>query len=234
MRAYSVTTGLAGVSDFIHSEYDQTYTSEKRTLLAGSGAARILPQFALAAAIALGAATVTPGAVVGTGNGAIGVVTADAGAEAGTYQVVIIEPASNGGVFEVIRPGGELDGTGTLGAPFNGRINFTLADGATDFVAGDRIPVVVSYADGARDGEGKHKVVQWDPTATNGAQIIIGVNLWEAVAPQNIDGDCTLAERGPLIGRREAIVWHAGVTDEQKAAAYARLSELGIECRQSG
>lgn len=228
MRAYSVTTGLAGVSDFIHSEYDPTYTSEKRTLLAGVGGPRILPQFALAAAIALGAATVTPGAVVGTGNGAIGVVTADAGAEAGTYQVVIIEPAANGGVFEVIRPGGELDGTGAIGVAYNGRINFTLADGATDFVAGDRIPVVVSYAAGSQ------KIVRWDPTAVNGAQTIVGVNLWEAIAPEGVDGECTLVERGPLIGRREALNWHEGVTDDQKAAAYARLSELGIECRQSG
>lgn len=228
MRAFALTTGLSGISDFIHSEYDQNYTSERRVLLAGSGAARILPQFALAAAVLLGAATVTPGAVVGTGDGAIGVVTADAGAEAGTYQVVIIEPASNGGVFQVFRPGGELDGAGTIGAAYNGMINFTLADGAADFVPGDRIPVVVSYAAGSR------KVVRWDPTATDGSQHIIGVNLWEAIAPDGVDGDCTLVVRGPLIGRREAIAWHPGATDEQKAAAYAALSALGIECRQSG
>lgn len=228
MRAYALNTGLAGISDFIHSEYDQNYTSERRTLLAGSGAVRILPQFALVAAIMLGAATVTPSAVVGTGNGAIGAVTADAGAEAGTYQVVIIEPATNGGVFEVIRPGGELDGTGTIGVAYNGRVNFTLADGATDFVSGDRIPIAVSYAEGSR------KVVQWDPTATNGAEDIIGVNLWEAIAPVGVDGDCTLVVRGPLIGRREALAFHAGATNEQKTAAYAALSELGIECRQSG
>lgn len=228
MRAYALTTGLAGLSDFIHSEYDQNYTSERRTLLAGAGTARVLPQFALVAAIMLGAATVTPAAVIGTGNGAIGAVTADAGAEAGTYQVVIIEPAANGGVFEVIRPGGELDGTGTIGVAFNGRINFTLADGATDFVSGDRIPVTVSYA------AGSHKIVQWDPTATNGAQTIVGVNLWEAIAPVGVDGDATIVARGPLIGRREALVWHAGVTSDQKLAAYAALSALGIECRQSG
>ncbi len=228
MRAYALTTGLAGLSDFIHSEYDQNYTSERRTLLAGSGGIRTLPQFAIAAAIVLGAATVTPAAVVGTGNGAIGTVTADAGAVAGTYQVVIIEPAANGGAFEVIAPGGELDGTGTIGAPYNGAINFTLADGATDFVAGDRIPVAVSYAAGSR------KIVQWDPTATNGAQTIVGVNLWEAIAADGVDGDCTLVVRGPLIGRREALAWHAGVTTDQKTAAYAALADLGIQCRQSG
>lgn len=228
MRAFAINTGLAGISDLIHSEYDQNYTSERRTLLAGSGSTRTLAQFALAAAIVLGAATVTPAAVVGTGNGAIGTVTADAGAEPGLYQVVIIEPAANGGTFQVFRPGGELDGSGTIGVAYNGRINFTLADGSTDFVAGDRIPVTVSYAEGSR------KIVQWDPDAVNGAETIVGINLWEAIAADGVDGECTLLARGPAIVRREAIVWHDGVTDEEKEAAYGQLAALGIECRQSG
>lgn len=228
MRAYSVETGLPGLSDFLHSEYDPTYTTGKRTLLAGSGTPRVLPRLALVAAIVLGAATVTPAAVVGTGNGAIGVVTADAGAEAGVYQVVIIEPASNGGAFQVFRPGGELDGTGTIGVAYNGRINFTLADGATDFAAGDRIPVTVSYAEGSR------KVVRWDPTATNGAQTIVGVNCFEAIAPVGEDVEVTVLERGPLVGRREALVFHEGATDDQKEAAYEALAALGIQCRVSG
>jgi len=98
--------------------------------------------------------TVTPGAVVsgsgGTpGNGAIGTVTADAGAMPGTYQVRILNPATNAGAFEVYRPDGSVDGDGTVGVAYNGMINFTLADGATDFSEDDRIPVTVSYsADG--------------------------------------------------------------------------------------
>lgn len=229
MRAFAVNTGLAGISDFIHSEYDQTYTSERRTLLAGSGVARVLPQFALFALLVTAAATVTAGAVVGTGNGAIGVVTADAGAPQGVYQVIVIEPAANAGSFEVRRPDGSLDGTGTVGVAYNGLINFTLADGATDFSAGAYIPVTVAYPP-----EKALKAVRWDPTAVNGAQNIAGVNLVEAIAAVGVDGECTTLERGPVVARREAIAWHAGVTDAQKAFAYAQLEELGILCRQSG
>jgi len=70
--------------------------------------------------------------VVGTGNGAIGVVTADTGAAAGQYEVVIVSPAADGGAFQVIRPDGSLDGAGNVGSPYNGAINFTLSDGSAD------------------------------------------------------------------------------------------------------
>ncbi|AMK18706.1 head decoration protein [Sphingobium sp. MI1205] len=132
------------------------YTTRKVTILSGQN----LVAGAVIGAIALGAVTVTPGAAVsatpaGTpGNGSIGTVTSDAGAQEGTYQVVIIEPAANGGTYEVTLPDGTVDGTGVIGQAYNGSINFTLADGSTDFVAGDRIPVVVDYA----TGSGKYKL----------------------------------------------------------------------------
>jgi hypothetical protein len=95
------------------------------------------------------ALTATPGATVsgsgGTpGNGAIGAVTADDGAMEGAWQVVILNPATNAGAFEVVRPDGSIDGNGAVGVAYNGGINFTLADGSTDFVEDDRIPVVVA------------------------------------------------------------------------------------------
>ncbi|MEV5033674.1 head decoration protein [Sphingobium sp. LMC3-1-1.1] len=132
------------------------YTTRKVTILSGQN----LVAGAVIGAILLGAVTVTPGAAVsatpaGTpGNGSIGTVTSDAGAQEGTYQVVIIEPAANGGTYEVTKPDGTVDGTGVIGQAYNGSINFTLADGATDFVAGDLIPVVVDYA----TGSGKYKL----------------------------------------------------------------------------
>lgn len=130
-------------------------TTRKVTILSG----QVLLAGAVLGGVALGAATITPGAVVsgsgGTpGNGAIGGVTADAGAPEGIYQVRILNPATNAGSFEVIRPNGSIDGVGTVGVAYNGSINFTLADGSTDFVEDDRIPVVVDYA----AGSGKHKL----------------------------------------------------------------------------
>jgi hypothetical protein len=228
MKAYKITTGLAGLSDFLHSEYDSTYNTDRRVLLAGSGAARVIPALALVAAVFSAAPAVAAGAVVGTGNGAIGAVTGDVGAQPGLYQVVVIEPAANGGAFEVIRPDGVVDGTGNIGAAYNGSVNFTLADGSTDFVAGDRIPLTLAYGNTAA------KIVRWDPTAVNGAQTIVGVNCFDAEAPNGVDDWITILARGPLVGRREAIVFHAGATDAQKSDAYAQLKALGIECRRSG
>ncbi|GJD97472.1 hypothetical protein [Methylobacterium iners] len=80
------------------------------------------------------------------GNGALGALTADASAKAGAYTVICIEPAANGGTFEVSSPAGVPVGIAQVGAAFDGPVNFTIADGATDFAAGDTFTVTVSYA----------------------------------------------------------------------------------------
>lgn len=229
MKAYSFKTGLSGLSDLIHSEWDPTHSTDREILAAGAGGLRTLEAFALAAAVIAGAATVVAGAIVGVGNGAIGVVTADAGAPAGVYNVVITEPAANAGTFNVYRPDGVLDGTGQVGVAYNGTINFTLADGAVDFAAGAYIPVTVSYAPGL-----KSKYVRWDPTATNGAQYLAGINLFDAEAPDGVDSELVVLKRGPVVVRKEAISFHPGATDAHKAAAYATLLALGIKPTETG
>jgi hypothetical protein len=78
------------------------------------------------------------------------------------------------------------------------------------------------------------KDAPWDPAATDGSQIITGVNLLSAEAPVGVDVELTVLARGPVIIRREAIVWPLGVTDGQKEAAYRRLASLGIQPRVSG
>lgn len=77
----------------------------------------------------------------GTGNG---VLTPDvttpllAGVQEGAYRVVCIEPGSNVGTFAVYDPQGVHLGSHVVaGAAFANQIKFAIADGATDFVAGD-------------------------------------------------------------------------------------------------
>lgn len=77
----------------------------------------------------------------GTGNG---VLTPDvttpllAGVQEGAYRVVCIEPGSNAGTFAVYDPQGVQLGTVVAGgAAFANQVKFAIADGATDFVAGD-------------------------------------------------------------------------------------------------
>lgn len=229
MRAFKIGALAIGLSDLIHSEYDSTYTTSRLTLKGGVGTAREVSLGQLAAIVDRGTAAVTPTAAGdNTGNGSIGTVTADAGVQEGDWSVVIIEPGTNAGEFEVTRPDGTVDGTGTVGVAYNGGINFTLGDGSTDFGAGDRWTVKVNFPDD--DG----KVVGWDPAGTDGSQHIAGVIIENAVADVGVDGQVNVLARGPVTLRRENLVWPAGVTSDQKAAAYQALKALGIEPRVSG
>lgn len=84
-----------------------------------------------------------------TGNGTMGTVTVSSGAKAGVYKLTIIEPASDAGTFEVEDPDGLVVGTGTVAVAFSaGGLAFTLADGATDFVAGDGFNITVTLTGG--------------------------------------------------------------------------------------
>lgn len=103
------------------------------------------------------------------GNGVFGAVTADAGAMLGDYQIVIIEPGSNAGIFEVFKPDGTIDGDGTVAVAYDGSINFTLADGATDFAAGDAWTVTVGTAGRiALDGKNGNIHARWESTTAAG------------------------------------------------------------------
>lgn len=98
----------------------------------------------------LAAQTLTAsGAVAGTntGNGTMGsvVVTEEEGAMPGVYDVVFVEPGSNLGTFVVYDPNGEVVGDGVVATEFDaGGLTFTIADGATDFVSGDRFAITVT------------------------------------------------------------------------------------------
>ena len=84
-----------------------------------------------------------------TGNGTMGAVTVSAGAKAGVYNLIVIEPGANAGVFQVIDPDGVFVGRGTVAVAFSaGGLAFTLADGATDFVAGDGFTITVTLTAG--------------------------------------------------------------------------------------
>lgn len=80
-----------------------------------------------------------------TGNGTMGDVTVTAGAKIGRYTLTIVEPGSNVGTFVVVDPDGVQIGDGVVAAAFSaGGLAFTLADGATDFVAGDSFAITVA------------------------------------------------------------------------------------------
>ena len=114
----------------------------------------------------------TAGAIVGTGNGAMGAITMTSNKNLvlGTYIVKIVKAVTNAGDFVLIDPNGKVIGNGQVGTAFSqAGFAFTWADGATDFVAGDYIPIVVT-------GTVKYKLVE--DTATDGTEnpsvIVVG------------------------------------------------------------
>jgi hypothetical protein len=93
------------------------------------------------------AATVAGAAAAGnTGNGTIGTLSAGTGVQLGVYKAVCVEPGSNVGTFAVFDPHGVRVGTAVVAVEFSGQVVFTIADGSTDFAAGDTFNVTVSAA----------------------------------------------------------------------------------------
>lgn len=103
-----------------------------------------------------GARTAVAGAIVGTGNGAIGTVTITDGAKAiaGGYTLEIIKAATDAGDFVLRRDADQaIVGYGTVAVAFaQSGFSFTLADGSSDFVVGDKIPITVSGGNTKIDG----------------------------------------------------------------------------------
>jgi hypothetical protein len=127
-------------------------------------------------------ATPIGAAVAGTtGNGTIGSLTLGAGARAGVYRAVCIEPVTNLGTFAVEDPDGVIIGRAIVGTAFTGPVGFTIADGATDFVAGDAFTITVSAtgavlrcAAAATDGSSRpHGIVAMAADATAGATEVL-------------------------------------------------------------
>ncbi|MGE0724260.1 MAG: head decoration protein [Alphaproteobacteria bacterium] len=171
--------------------------------------------------VTVGAAT--PAAVAGnTGNGVLGAVTLGAGAKAGVYRVVIIEPASNAGRFTVEDPDGVLVDTGTVAVEFAaGGLTFTLADGGTDFAAGDRFTITVALAAG--------KAKEWNPANVDGSQIAIGV-MHDAVDASSADKKGVAYLRLAEVSTGD-LVWFSGADANAKAAGIAQLRAVGIIAR---
>lgn len=86
-----------------------------------------------------------------TGNGTITAVPAvGAGVKEGEYVLTLIEPAANGGVFEMEDPDGDVIGTVDVGVPatLGGVGPITATDGGVDYAAGDQFRITVTATAG--------------------------------------------------------------------------------------
>lgn len=207
--------------EFLRSDTGDGYNREPITI----GPDQDLSAGAVLGKIYLGAASAIAAAATGnTGNGVVGAITVSSGAESGDWEIVFIEKEADKGTFQVFSPDGTLDGTGKVAAAYAGKIGFTIADGAADFVAGDRIVVAVSYA----DGSGYYVGV--DPSAIDGSAKAAAI-LWDAVKTGTSETlPATGVVRGPaqLIG---SLLDFGSLTDLQILTAKSQLADLGFVIR---
>jgi len=157
-----------------------------------------------------------------TGNGAMGAITAGAGAKAGVYRLTIIEPAADAGAFQVEDPDGINAGSGNVGSAFSGGgLSFTLADGATDFVAGDAFDITVAAGSG--------KLTQYDQDGADGSEVADSI-LGNDCDASSADGDCVIVQRDAEVNASE-LIWPADIDAGEKTAAIAQLKDQGIIVR---
>lgn len=81
------------------------------------------------------------------GGGQIaGAFTVTAGSATGSYSVVMVQPQSGTGAFNVINPSGGIDGSGVIGTAYTGSINFTLNANGVSLVAGDYFICIIQQS----------------------------------------------------------------------------------------
>jgi hypothetical protein len=113
-------------------------------------------------------------AYTGTGNGILTKATPafSAAAMAGSYRAIATANITNDGSFTVIRPDGTVDGVATVGEAYDGQVKFTIADGATDFVAGDTFVLPVTAT-----REGPIPGARWETSAADQALAIVQLGI---------------------------------------------------------
>lgn len=162
----------------------------------------------LAANAVLGMVTVSAAiAVAYTGNGgdgAMGAITLGKDVMPGAYRLTVVEPGSNVGNFIVQAPDGSFVGQGDVASAFaSTHLSFTLADGSSDFVAGDGFTIytnaVAGSAGGGNSGDGTLAVVEYAPHALLGAYTLTctaaasDAGTFSVVAPDGVSlGDATV------------------------------------------
>lgn len=205
------TSVIPRAGGFIISEADGHRSRDKIIVLAG----QVLKAGHVLGKIMVGATAAGVAAAGNTGNGTMGALTLASSARTGTYQVIVIEPVANGGAFEVAAPDGAIVGTGNVGVAFTSEdLSFTVTDGSTDFVAGDRFSIAVSG--------GTEKYKEYNPANADGSDRP-AVVLWDACDASVGDiGAVTMVRQCEV--NPEELTWFSGATDGQKAAALAMLA----------
>ncbi len=160
------------------------FATKEVTVLSGEPAA--LAKGAVMGRVNTGAASETH--VGNTGNGVMGAITKGILAKPGVYTLRITKVVADKGDFVLLDPDGVAVGVGQVAAAFaSPHLNFTLADGATDFIIGDTFLITVAAGSG--------KVRRLDVTAVDGSALPYGI-LADAIDASAGDKVCTVYTTG--------------------------------------
>lgn len=209
------------------SEADFAYSRETATIISGSGV--ILPGMVLGK-VSGGTGTVSVGApsFAGSGNGVLTKATPayGAGVKAGTYKAICIEPATDAGTFAVEDPDGVVIGMATVGVAFDDVVKFTIADGSSNFAAGDTFSLVVTIADAATAGDFKPS----PDTGSDGSEVACAIALYGCDATSQAVDIVVITRNAQW--NVNTLSYDASVdSDNKKAAKIAQLKAAGIICR---
>ena len=209
--------------DWLKSEDQQGpghRSREEVTILAGSGASRVLTNGMVVSKVTMDPVSVGDADGGNTGDGTMGTITETQGIKLGVYKISFVDPVTDLGDFIVEDPDGITLGMGRVGTAFTaGGLSFTIADGAANFVAGDQFTITVSA--------GSNKVVQFDEDGIDGTQTPIGVLYADVTALDAVDNDGVVIVRSAEV-RELSLVWPSSTTAGEKTTAVAILKTLGI------
>ena len=203
------------MGDFLLREEDAHYSRGAATIIEGAGVLKpgtVLGKRTKSSAIATAGAN--------TGNGVMGAITLGALAEVGNYLLRCIAAASNAGTFAVFTPSGYRLADATVAVAYaGGHLNFTLADGAADFIVGDTFTIAVT-------GDGKFDFAK--AGAVNGLADAVAVLLVPVDSTDDDIPDVLILERDAIVSS-QGLTFHSSIDDDTKRAAIlAGLKNVGI------
>lgn len=180
----------------------------------------------LLAKLAVAAGVDVSQAFEGTGNGVLTVAdpAVNSKVQDGDYTITCFEAASDAGKFRVEDPQGRHVGDATVGVAFNKEIKFTIADGATDFVVGDRF--ILSVAANSDD----FQYVAFDPTGADGSEIPSAMALYPVETGAGETAQIAGIVRMATINGN-TLAWPEGITAAQKSNAIQALESRNIILR---
>lgn len=209
MYPYFSASAPRALTTVLKRELDQNFSRRKYTLAGGSGSDRVVQVGQVLGRRLFG--TPTGAAGTNSGNGGIGSISLKSLAKLGTYSLVCVAAATNGGRFSVVDPDGIRLADALVGVAYVGtHLGLTISDGTNDFVVGDSFTVTVP--------EGDKKLVPIDFSAVDGTQRFHSIAADNVTAPNGTDMPIVSLRRGVVVAKQE-LIWPAGATDTQKTAA---------------